>query len=160
MLCAIGRSKCRRSPLIRLALGPLGVMVGGLMSKTFRYALEVRGYELDSFGHVNHAVYLNYMEAARWKMLQEVGILHEQIVRDQLFPVITGIEIKYRRPAFAGDTLEVRSQVAEHGRFQFRLDQQIFKDETPIATAQVHSVIIDGRGRPVETPAAYHRLWG
>ena len=35
--------------------------------KTYRCLIQVRGYELDSFGHVNHANYLNYLEHARWR---------------------------------------------------------------------------------------------
>jgi DNA-binding response OmpR family regulator len=31
------------------------------MPKIYECALEVRGYELDSFGHVNHAVYISYL---------------------------------------------------------------------------------------------------
>lgn len=29
-------------------------------------SVQVRGYELDSFGHVNNAVYLQYAETAKW----------------------------------------------------------------------------------------------
>ena len=36
-----------------------------------RFEFNVRGYELDSFGHVNNAVYLNYLEQARWEMFLE-----------------------------------------------------------------------------------------
>ena len=41
----------------------------GSSPKTYLCTLEVRGYELDSFGHVNHGVYVSYLEHARWKML-------------------------------------------------------------------------------------------
>ena len=37
------------------------------MAKQTEFPFQVQGYELDSFQHVNNAVYLNYMEAARWK---------------------------------------------------------------------------------------------
>ena len=42
--------------------------------KTYRTELEVRGYELDSYGHVNHAVYPSYLEHARWQMLESESI--------------------------------------------------------------------------------------
>ena len=35
--------------------------------------IGVRTSELDSFGHVNHAVYLNYFEHARFEALKEAG---------------------------------------------------------------------------------------
>ena len=33
-----------------------------------RFEFNVRGYELDSFGHVNNAVYLNYLEQIAQKV--------------------------------------------------------------------------------------------
>ena len=35
--------------------------------------IDVRTAELDSFGHVNHAVYLNYLEHSRFQALKEAG---------------------------------------------------------------------------------------
>ena len=35
------------------------------------FKLTVRGYELDSFGHVNNAVYLQYAEEAKWHFFSE-----------------------------------------------------------------------------------------
>ena len=37
--------------------------------------IEVRTSELDSFGHVNHAVYLNYFEHARFEALK-LSLIH------------------------------------------------------------------------------------
>ena len=34
--------------------------------RTFKTGMTVRGYELDSYGHVNNAVYLQYFEATPW----------------------------------------------------------------------------------------------
>jgi len=38
--------------------------------KKFTQSLKVRSYELDSQGHVNYAVYLNYLEYARVSVLE------------------------------------------------------------------------------------------
>ena len=35
--------------------------------------VEVRTYELDSYNHVNNAVYLNYLEHARMDFLKAIG---------------------------------------------------------------------------------------
>ena len=42
------------------------------MGKTFKTELQVRSYELDFYGHVNNAIYLNYLEYARGNYL-EIG---------------------------------------------------------------------------------------
>ena len=51
------------------------------------YYTVVRGYELDSFGHLNNAVYLNYAEQAKWEFLNENKLL-ETVQEYGLFPVI------------------------------------------------------------------------
>lgn len=51
------------------------------------YRLTVRGYELDSFGHVNNSVYLQYAETALWHFFKVNGLLN--IIFDEgLFPVV------------------------------------------------------------------------
>ena len=41
--------------------------------KVFTVKFNVRSYECDSYGHVNNAVYLNYLEFARMSALLEKG---------------------------------------------------------------------------------------
>lgn len=62
------------------------------MKSTF--TLTVRGYELDSFGHVNNAVYLQYAEAAKWDFFRKCGAL-AHLQEQKLFPVILENNIRY-----------------------------------------------------------------
>ena len=41
--------------------------------KKFTHKLKVRSYECDTYGHVNNAVYLNYLEFALMSALEENG---------------------------------------------------------------------------------------
>ncbi len=54
---------------------------------TFEYSLEVRGYELDSFNHVNNAVYVSYMEQARWEVFRETGTL-DYLNENRILPAV------------------------------------------------------------------------
>ena len=47
------------------------------MADPFRVRVTVRGYELDTQGHLNQAVYLQYAEHARWECLRASGIGQE-----------------------------------------------------------------------------------
>lgn len=51
------------------------------------YKLTVRGYELDSFGHVNNSVYLQYAEAAMWNFFKTSGLL-DVMKTEEVSPVI------------------------------------------------------------------------
>ena len=62
-----------------------------------RYDFGVRGYELDSFGHVNNAVYLNYLEQARWEMIRVNPEFSSYLTEKGLFPVVIETHIKYIR---------------------------------------------------------------
>jgi acyl-CoA thioester hydrolase len=129
------------------------------MGKIYRCNIEVRGYELDSFGHVNHAVYLNYFEHARWSMLAEEGITLEWIAKEKLWPVIISAQLKYMKPAFMGDRLEIRSRAIDAQRMRFTFEQDIFRGDVQLTSARYESAVINEKGRPVETPELYYRLW-
>ena len=53
----------------------------------FDYKFSVRGYELDSYGHVNNAVYLNYFEQARWEIFRNLNLI-DYFKKNELFLVV------------------------------------------------------------------------
>ncbi len=127
--------------------------------KIYRTEIEVRGYELDSFGHVNHANYLHYLEFARWNMLAEEGVTLKRFKDWDRFPVIAAIDIRYLKPTFMGDRLVVETRLSEYRRSSMVLEQRILKNEQPVATAKVRSVIVSGEGRPAELPEEMAARW-
>ena len=58
------------------------------------YRLTVRGYELDSFGHVNNSVYLQYAETAMWNFFKVNGLMNV-VFEEGLFPVILESNLRY-----------------------------------------------------------------
>lgn len=56
--------------------------------------LTVRSYELDSFGHVNNSVYLQYAETAMWNFFKSTG-LFSVIFDAGLFPVVMESKQRY-----------------------------------------------------------------
>ncbi|MCA9695512.1 MAG: thioesterase family protein [Myxococcales bacterium] len=58
-----------------------------------RTSLAARPSDLDSLGHVNHAVVLEYLEAGRWGWMDENHLARI----DAIVPVTSRIEIDYRR---------------------------------------------------------------
>src|SRR4051794_19701572 len=120
------------------------------MAKTYQTTLEVRGYELDSFGHVNHAVYVSYFEEARWKLLQEERIGLEEFKQWKSWPIIADIEVQYLKPTYMGDRLDIRTTVVDHGRTSFTVEHVILRGETPVTRGKVRIVMVNERGRPGE----------
>ncbi len=62
--------------------------------KVFNFDFQVRGYELDSFGHVNNAVYVNYYEQARWVIMEHLGLL-SYFKESGHFLVVVKAQLKY-----------------------------------------------------------------
>ena len=116
--------------------------------------LRVRFHELDPYGHVNHAVYLTYLEVARIDHLAGRGIDLLQLSADtgtQL--VVVGIEVEYLAPATAGDALEVSCTLSERRRASAHFAQEIQRGDAVLVRARVRTATIDPAGRPVAMPA-------
>ena len=121
----------------------------------FSHRLEVRFRDCDAMGHTNNAVYLTYLEQARfahWRSLWGFGT-------PQLPPGLPGVilaraECDYRRPAKYGDILEIRLTVAEIGRTSFRYEYEIVDEAgRTVVTAKTVQVMYDyTTEKPVTIP--------
>lgn len=117
--------------------------------------IDVRFYELDAYGHVNHAVYLNYFEVARIELLERIGFGLRQL-RDLGFHLlVVDIRVRYQAPAFEGDRLTVTSTLTRLGRASAAWTQHLTRDDTVIATAEVRSAVTDLDGRPARPPEPF-----
>ena len=128
------------------------------MPKTYHCTIEVRGYELDSFGHVNHAVYISYLEHARWKLLEEEHVGLKEFEQWKKWPVIARLEVTYLKPTFLGEKLEVHTHLEQSGRTGFIAHQTVSRDGQPVLKAQVHVVVVNEKGRPDVLPDEVKRL--
>lgn len=79
----------------------------------FTIWLRVRHYEMDVLGHVNNAVYLNYLEQAAIEHSEQLGFTFERYRELGGVFVMRRVEIDYRRPAVAGNTLEITTWAHE-----------------------------------------------
>jgi acyl-CoA thioester hydrolase len=69
-----------------------------------RLQLPVRPNDIDGLGHVNNAVVLEYLEAARWDWLARQGL----VPGDRMIAVVTRAEIDYHAEIPPGQ-VEVRT---------------------------------------------------
>lgn len=77
----------------------------------FRLRIMVRGYELDSLGHVNHAVYLQYAEHARWEAFAAAGVTQQVLLDAGVGPVILELTVRYKHELRLGDEVDVGFRV-------------------------------------------------
>jgi acyl-CoA thioester hydrolase len=115
--------------------------------------LKVRFHELDPNGHVNHSVYLGYLETARIELLEALGHTPMRLAERGIHLVIVEVNVRFLRPAVAGDLLRIETGIRELRRASSRWHQRITRDGEPILEAEVRSTSTDRRGRPVRPPA-------
>lgn len=79
----------------------------------FTTRLRVRRYEMDALGHVNNAVYLNYLEHAAVEHSESLGLTYEKYRELGGTWVLRRMDVEYLRPAFGGDQLDVTTWLQE-----------------------------------------------
>ena len=111
--------------------------------------LEVRDYECDLQGIVNNAVYLNYLEHARHKLLLELGLNFAELHHQGFDLVVTRSEVDYLAPLTSGDSFRVKTQAGLLGRVRFEFLQQILRvDDLAILEARIVGTCLVKGGRP------------
>lgn len=110
---------------------------------SYYFYTTVRGYELDSYNHLNNAVYLNYLEQARWEIFKEFD-LFDYFKKNNFFLVTTEINIKYLREAKLFDELAVKTDLSVENPYLIFL-QKIYNSKTKlkISHAKVKTLLIN-----------------
>jgi len=115
----------------------------------FTHRLDVRFRDCDPMGHVNNAVYLTYLEQARfahWRSLERGS--------DAPGVILAHAEIDYHKPATYGDTLEIRISLERIGKSSLTYTYEIV-DQHDSLVAKARSVLVSydyAAGKSVPVP--------
>ena len=122
--------------------------------------IKVRGFHIDIFSHVNNARYLEFMEEARWVVIDKYIDIKKMQAKEIIF-VVVNININYRKTASMGDILELYLGLTKIGGKSAVFYQEIrFKGtDTVVADAQVTFVFADkNTGKAVKIDDEIKRL--
>lgn len=114
--------------------------------------VQVRFSEMDPYGHVNHVVYLAYLEQGRIDLLDHLGWGLDSMQERGFGVIVVEVRIKYHAPASYGDLLTVRTEIEELRRASSWWRQEIVRGDTLIASARVRGAMSDLTGRPARPP--------
>ena len=99
--------------------------------------LQTRFRDTDAMGHLNNAVYLSFLELARFEYLRRVlGVS----APGDVGIIVARIEIDYRSPAFLNDRLRAGTKVSRLGGASFTMDYKIVEAEAGRLVAEASSV--------------------
>lgn len=122
------------------------------LNKKYTYEFVVRGYELDSYGHVNNAVYLNYLEQARWELFEQLDLL-KYFRETGNFLVVIENRIKYIHELNNFDKVYIETSMDLLGFF-VEFKQKIFLQDSnkKIAKSVSKCLFVDQNRNPMDIP--------
>ncbi|HAS6061798.1 TPA: acyl-CoA thioesterase [Vibrio vulnificus] len=86
--------------------------------------INVAWGEMDALQHINNVVYFRYFETARIEYFNKINLMDE-IKRNQIGPVLSETQCRYRIPVTFPDTLSIGSRVSELGEDRFTMEYQV-----------------------------------
>jgi acyl-CoA thioester hydrolase len=149
---AMGGGAWLLEPDMQVPLPPSGCFDG----TRHLYAVRVYFEDTDLSGVVYHANYLRWFERARSDMLRLAGI-DQRAAHDagQGAYAVTGMDLRYQRPARLDDVVTIVSCVTEVAHATTRIAQQAWRGEDLLCTAAVRVAFVAPNGRPRRQPGEW-----
>jgi acyl-CoA thioester hydrolase len=125
--------------------------------------LSVQPEDIDAYGHVNNAVYLNWLDRVAWSHSASLGVPLERCLALRRGMAAQRIEIEYLRAAVRGDRIRAATWiVSADGRLRAERRFQIVRvpEGTTLARARVDYVCINlDSGRAARMPEMFARAY-
>ena len=115
--------------------------------------------DCDMLGHLNHATMLNFLERARWALL-EPQIDIQNWARQPVFSVVRHVDIGYLAQSLPGEDLIVRSGLLAVRRTSYIIKQDVRKvhDNSLVAEASIVFVAVNQQGQAVPVPDTWREI--
>lgn len=127
--------------------GGAAALAGLDWSRAHRTPIQMRYGDIDAMGHLNNAVYVQYLETSRVILMRDLGVREQDD-----HSVIARLELDYRREVRWGQTVEVESLVERVGRTSWTVASRLLADGEPSAYARTVQVRVDADHRPEPLP--------
>ena len=115
-----------------------------MTQKTYQWHTQVRDYELDAGGGVNHATYIHYLEEGRNEYARSIGIDFTEFRKAGYEFVIAGLEIQYKKPLLAQNKFYVTAKIESYDEKRLNFEQEIYLDNNVlVAKAMVRVACVE-----------------
>ncbi len=123
--------------------------------ETFHTRILIKEHHLDTFGHVNNAVYLTLLEEARWDFIVPRGFGISEIQRMGLGPTVLEWSIKFKKEIKLRDTIIIESQGVSYDKKIGVLRQDILNEQAEICCQALMTMgLFDTKARKLVLPTA------
>ena len=122
----------------------------------FSYPVEVRFGDIDALGHLNHAKYLTFMEQARYKYMEHIGLWRVADGFGSLGQIVAHVACDYKRPAQLGQVVVVAARVSRLGTKSISMEFQLTVAGEEVALGRSVQVAYDYQaGQSIPLPEAW-----
>jgi acyl-CoA thioester hydrolase len=117
------------------------------------YEIMILERHLDTFGHVNNAVYLEILEEARWDYITGHGFGLKEVMATGIGPTILEINLRFQRELRNRQKITIKSWVESYTGKVGKFAQQILDDKGEVACDAVFTIgLFDVRARKLIKP--------
>lgn len=120
--------------------------------KIFTYKTVIFENYLDTFGHVNNAVYFILFEQARWELITANGYGIDKIKETGIGPTILAIETRFMRELKARDEIIIQSQTLSYEKKISKIEQKILRNGEICCVAVFTMALFDLKLRKLILP--------
>lgn len=124
------------------------------VATTFTLPIRIYYEDTDFSGFVYHAAYLKFFERGRTEALRAMGVHHHALLQrdDPLVFAVRKMTVEWLAPARIDDELEVRTAFIAAKGARMMLEQEIWRGEARLASADVTAVCMSPAGKPRRLP--------
>ncbi len=128
-----------------------------MANPVYEYEITILEHHLDTFGHVNNAVYLEMYEEARWDFITKNNLGLNEILATKVGPVLLDLQLTFKAELKLREKIKIVSQAKPEMRNKYvmQLEQKMIKEDGKIASFITISVgMMDLNARKLIAPSA------
>ena len=127
---------------------------GIIKQKTHFFQIRVFYEDTDFSGIVYHANYLKFAERGRTNFLRLLGVNHSELINSDKpkYFVVYKMNSKFLGTSTIDDILEVRSNFRGIEGARLKIDQDIYKEEKKVFSANIEFALLDKSAKPIKFP--------
>jgi thioesterase III len=133
-----------------------------MLGSIHEYQIVIKEHHLDVFGHVNHAVYLELFEEARWELVTQNGYGYAEVVEKRIGPAILEANLVFKRELRNRQQVRIQSWMESHEQRVGRMGQRMLgQDDTVHCEAMFKFGLMDlNKRRLIEPTPEWWRAMG
>lgn len=97
---------------------------------SFRYERKINYYETDRMGVVHHSNYIRFLEEARSRWMENVGISMEMLEKEGYTIPTIEVDCKYKYHVTSGDIITIEPYISEYTGVRMTVEYSVIDRKT------------------------------